>query len=118
MKNPMNTPAPVHFRDGAGHVAARYVADLKARSQASAERKPPVAFFDADLSRDALAEELGEAFVRTATSGEDEEEDRLDQVVPEELGGPFVETTSEREFAYDTDASNPEEATREPFPRT
>jgi hypothetical protein len=65
---------------------------------------------------DPLAEELGEAFVRTATSGGDEGD--VDQIVEEETGGPFVETTGEDEFAYGTDASNPEDAAREPFPVT
>src|SRR5579863_9839394 len=40
---------------------------------------------------DDLAEELGEAFVMTATSGEQADEDIRDQEVPEERGGPFVE---------------------------
>jgi hypothetical protein len=65
---------------------------------------------------DTLAEELGEAFVRGATSGEDDHEDVADEVVVEESGGPFVETSSEEEIATGHDASNPPGATREPFP--
>jgi len=105
---------PVHLRDASGHLAPRYAADFEAR----AEPRDRVAFRDADISRDPLAEELGEAFVRTATSGEDDEQDILDEIAAEEVGGPFVETSGEQEFAYDTDASNPEDATREPFPRS
>ena len=42
----------------------------------------------------------------------------LDQVVPEEQGGPFVQTNAGQEFGYETDASNPKGAKREPFPTT
>jgi hypothetical protein len=67
---------------------------------------------------DDLAEELGEEFVESATSGEQAAEDMRDEEVPEESGGPFVETTANSEFAYGTDASNPEDAERAPFPTT
>jgi hypothetical protein len=40
------------------------------------------------------------------------------QQVPEEDGGPFVVTRDEDELAGGTDESNPEDATREPFPTT
>lgn len=117
----MSTPKPssrVPRRDGAGHLDPGYAKSLEASRAAVAGPRDPVAFFDADLRKDALAEELGEAVVRTATGAEDDEEDTLGQEVAEETGGPFVETTSKQEFAYGTDASNPADATREPFPRT
>ncbi len=72
----------------------------------------------APIRRDDLVEELGEEFVAEATSAEHEAEQVLDQEVPEDRGGPFVETTAEDEFAYGTDASNPKGAKREPFPTT
>src|SRR5262245_36048128 len=59
---------------------------------------------------DDLAESLAEEFLESATSGEDRAEELQDEVVPEELGGPFVESTAEQEFASGTDASNPEDA--------
>ena len=59
---------------------------------------------------DDLAEELGEAFVMTATSGEQADEDIRDEEVPEERGGPFVVTPAGREFARGTDESNPADA--------
>ena len=37
--------------------------------------------------------------------------------MPEELGGPFVETAASTEFAGGTDESNPEDASQEPLPR-
>jgi len=65
-----------------------------------------------------LAEELGEAFLESATSGEESEPERRDRVLVEEVGGPFVRTPASREFAYDFDESNIAEATREPLPKT
>jgi hypothetical protein len=118
----MNKPAKhapvVHRRDATGHLDPQYAADLLANSRAQAEPKQDAAFFSSAIRRDPLAEELGEAFLRTATGGEDDEEEALDQIVPEESGGPFIETTGAIEYAHDTDASNPRGATREPFPRT
>ena len=118
MKKSVTHPTTAHLRDASGHLAPQYAADLQALGKAGAEPREPVAFLDADIRRDSLAEELGEGFVRTATSGEDEEVDLLDETSPEEQGGPFVESTDAKELAYDTDASNPEGATREPFPRS
>jgi hypothetical protein len=65
---------------------------------------------------DDLAENLAEDYVQAATQGMEVEEDH-DQIVPEEIGGPFVETTAADEFAHDTDEANPEDAAREPLPR-
>jgi hypothetical protein len=65
-----------------------------------------------------LAEELGEAFLRHATSGQDDELDALNELVPEEIGGPFIQTASGTEFAAGVDESNPEEAFREAVPTT
>jgi hypothetical protein len=75
-------------------------------------------FVDEPRTQDDLAEGLGEEFVHSATSGENEGEDTLDQVVPEEEGGPFVESSGGTEFASGTDASNPKGAKPEPFPTT
>jgi hypothetical protein len=65
---------------------------------------------------DDLAEVLGEEYVASATAGEDVNEDVRDEIVPEELGGPFVEAAAQTELADDVDASNPEGAEPEPFP--
>src|SRR5713226_8724453 len=64
------------------------------------------------------AEELGEEFVESATSGEQAAQDIRDEEVPEESGGPFVETSGRSEFAHGTDASNPKDAEPAPFPTT
>ena len=69
------------------------------------------------VAPDDLAELLAEDFVMGATSGNDADNDEHEEVVPEELGGPFVETAASDEFAGGTDESNPEDATPEPLPR-
>jgi hypothetical protein len=69
-------------------------------------------------SKDDLAEEIGESWVETATSGEDDSQQVYNQDVPEDDGGPFVPSTGGKEFAEGTDPSNPPGAEREPFPRT
>lgn len=42
-------------------------------------------------SCDALAEGLAETFLQSATSGEEQAEDVMNELVAEELGGPFLE---------------------------
>lgn len=105
-------------RDGAGHLDPAYAQKLRELSEESAPEKDGIAFLAEARSSDPLAEELGESFVRAATSGEDDETAVLDQVVTEELGGPFVPTTGADEYAEGTDASNPDGADREAFPKT
>jgi hypothetical protein len=106
----------LHREDRPGHLDPRYVAKL--REQSGETERGPRAFIESPRSPgDDLAEELGEEAVERATSGEDEEE-ALEEIVPEEQGGPFVETNAAQEFAHGIDASNPKGAKREPFPRT
>lgn len=59
---------------------------------------------------DSVAEELGEGFVLSVTSGGQAVEEIRDEELPEEEGGPFVETSAWTEFARGTDASNPADA--------
>jgi hypothetical protein len=108
----------IRRRDGAGHIDPSYAADLLARRGASDRDDKTSGFVTRPRSIDPLAENLGEEFVESATSGENQEEEILEREVPEELGGPFVETSSKTEFADGTDASNPKGAKREPFPTT
>ncbi|HYQ14347.1 MAG TPA: hypothetical protein VEQ58_01275 [Polyangiaceae bacterium] len=102
-------------RDATGHLNAEYERKLRASSPPRDEEH---AFLTGFRSSDGLAEELGEAFLESATSGEESEPERRDRVVPEEDGGPFVRTRASQEFAYDFDESNSAEATREPLPKT
>jgi hypothetical protein len=119
-KAPEKTPIARVHRDGAGHLPAEVTADLLAHLHDDAEASPDDrAFFRTARSSDSLAEQLGESFVAAATSGEDASDDaRDDEDEVDEQGGPFIESTSETEFADGTDASNPGDATREPFPTT
>ena len=68
-------------------------------------------------TNDDLAETLGEGFVEAATTGEDVDDEVLDQVVSEEIGGPFIESDATREMASGIDEANPEDAEVEPLPR-
>jgi hypothetical protein len=68
------------------------------------------------LTKDDLADGLGADFIGSATSGEGQAAEVRDRVLDEESGGPFVTTPAKREFADGFDASNPEDAEREPFP--
>ena len=64
-----------------------------------------------------VSETLAEEFVQAATTGEDAGEDQLNASVPEEIGGPFVETGPAEELAEGADEANPPDAEREPLPR-
>lgn len=81
-------------------------------------RRDDVAFISRRRTTEDIGEELGEAFVNAATSGQGAELERLDRVTEDELGGPFVPSSDGLEFAPGTDESNIAEATREPLPRT
>jgi hypothetical protein len=91
---------------------------LLEQSAGRSEPETQRAFLREPRSGDTLAEQLGEEFIEAATSGQDEGDERFDQVVPEENGGPFIETSANTEFAGGTDESNIEEATKAPFPTT
>jgi hypothetical protein len=65
---------------------------------------------------DDLAEELAEEFLASATTGQEQAEEALDQFVEEEIGGPFVTSPSNREFAYGFDESNIPGTQPEPYP--
>jgi hypothetical protein len=67
-------------------------------------------------SNDDLADELARDFVSAATSGEDVADENFEQEVPEEVGGPFVESDGGREFDLGPDESNPPDSTKEALP--
>lgn len=113
---------PVRRRDAPGHIDPRYARELlaKARETRNDDAKPENthAFLKGSRTSESLAQELGENFVETATSGEERETERHDQITAAEVGGPFVVTSAGEEFASGTDESNIREALREPLPRT
>ena len=116
MQKPILRAKPIQRRTIAGHIDPKYGAELLAQSGHSDDEGQ--SFIPRPRSGDDLAEELCEEFVETVTTGEYAGEETLDQVVAEESGGPFIETTGATEFAEGTDASNPKDAEREPFPKT
>jgi hypothetical protein len=67
--------------------------------------------------KDDLAESLAEEYLQSATRGSEAADELMDGVVPEEIGGPFVETSAAEEFAHDVDEANPIDAEPEPLPR-
>jgi hypothetical protein len=112
----------VRRRDGAGRIDPQYARELlaKGRETRNNDDSPENmhAFLKAARAAEPLAQELGESFIATVTSGEGQEPERRDQITPDEVGGPFVVTTAGEEFATGTDESNIAEAMREPLPRT
>jgi hypothetical protein len=106
----------IRRNDHAGHLDPKYARELRARGG----KPEPVgrAFIVEPRGNDDLAEELAEEAIESATSGEYDGEDRMNQAVAEETGGPFVESTGKVEFAHGTDLSNPKGAKKEPFPTT
>jgi hypothetical protein len=95
--------------------ADRQLADPVEAAQEDLRALPERALFDRDDPGrdDDLAEMLGEEFVRSVTSGEEQGVELRDEAVPEEEGGPFVETSASREFGHDADDSEVE-----PLPTT
>ena len=118
----MNEKKPIRRRDAQGRIDPKYARELlaKARETQNDDDRPEAghAFLKRASSSEALAEELGEAFIEAATSGEESEPHRHERVTLEENGGPFVETSANEEYAVGTDESNIASATREPLPRT
>ena len=82
------------------------------------KRREPDQAFLSKTHGDPLADELAIELLEKLTSGEDGGVELRDAFHEEEIGGPFVTTSSGQEFADGVDASNPRRARREPFPRT
>lgn len=118
MDNMKKITKPMPRRDAAGHLDPTYAEKLRTLGGESSREKDAKGFVPETHGNDSLTEELGEQFVKAATSGEDSEADTLNAVVAEEVGGPFVVTNSGEEFARGTDPSNPDDADREAFPTT
>ena len=112
----MHIPIPEDIMDknivtGRNHRAARHVR----KDDADAFIRHP----DDKAMRtdDSLAESFGEEFIRSATTGEDVDDTLyLDEEVTEEIGGPFVVSTAEEEFAMD-DNGLPDDAERAERPQ-
>lgn len=83
-------------------------------------REPDVAFVsEKGVRRGTLIDEaelLGEQFIASALTGEEQLPEMLDAAAEEEEGGPFLDVAGDREFAHDTDGSNPTDAEPALFP--
>jgi hypothetical protein len=119
------TSKVVAAASGARHARNGSAGNGAAPARAAAKRSDPGTAFIPDpydgarapaRTGDPLAESLAEEYIASATSAEETLADERDEVQPEELGGPFTETTGREEFANGPDESNPEDAAREPFP--
>jgi hypothetical protein len=114
--SPAAKKRPIQRRDAPGHIDPRYARELlaKARETHNGDDEPEAAhaFLKGARASESLAEELGESFIETVTSGEGQDAERHDQITPDEVGGPFVVTTAGEEFAAGTDESNIPEASK------
>jgi hypothetical protein len=117
MKPEQGSRLQVRRRDATGHINPSYARALLALSGRSDGDERGRAFLEGAYAAEELSEGLGEAFVESATSGEEAMPDRLDRVSAFEVGGPFVLSPIRREFATGVDGSNPHGSLREPFPR-
>jgi hypothetical protein len=107
-------------------VAGKGKRGSKAKPAPSSQRSPPEPEREREepetlipgAEDDDLAEELGEESVEAATSGQTPAEDNLNAEVPEETGGPFVDSTGANEFGYGTDRRNGSGARPGTAPRT
>jgi len=109
-------------RDGTSHLdpvhERRLLVLSKQGRNVDSDSAATHAFIRGRTTREELGEELGEAFLASATPGEPSEPGRLNRITDDEEGGPLITTAAEDEFADGGDESNIEDATREPFPRT
>jgi hypothetical protein len=75
-KAPTLPPKTIARRDATGHLSPQYENDLRQLAEEShGSGVGASAFINRPKSADELAEQLGESFVKTATSGEQTEED-------------------------------------------
>lgn len=88
----------------------RQLADPVEAAQEDVRALPERPLFDRDDSGrdDDLAEMLGEEYVRSVTSGEEQGVELRDEPTPEEEGGPFLESSARREFSFEPDDAEPE----------
>lgn len=87
-------------RDGSGHLDPAYESLLLSASAGSSGGRLERAFLGS-RSSDPVAEEWASDFVAGVTSGHAEAQELLDRTLPEEDGGPFLETSAKTELAYD-----------------
>lgn len=70
------------------------------------------------LTDDELAENMGQEYLTSATSGEEATPDDGEALRVEELGEPLLETSTDEELAKDDDEDDEEEEVTQPAGRT
>ncbi|HLK35508.1 MAG TPA: hypothetical protein VKU41_02065 [Polyangiaceae bacterium] len=89
----------VEHRDGGGRLAPTYEAELRASVQGRARNSEPLAFVSGTSGVDPDAEESGEEFVLTVTSGGNgDAEGKGDKG-----GGRYLGLDARAQFAHDTE---------------
>jgi len=106
----------VEHRDGAGHLAPSYEAELRATVESRGRNSEPLAFLRGMSSADTDAEETGEEFVLTVTSGENGGRAADDQDDGERGAGPFAGINARAQFENDTEESDSPNPRRKTFP--
>ncbi len=106
----------VRRREAAGHMNAAYARGLLALSGRSDGDDRGRAFLERARAEE-LSQELGRAFLESATSGEEAGFARHERVADFEDGGPFVVMSAPLEFAQGPDEATPAGATTAPFSR-
>lgn len=97
--------------DRPGHMHPAYAARLLAIARAGRGAADDEAFLRASAEEDDFASQWGESAVTGMTSGDAEFGNQLEARVDEEVGGPFVVTSTLDEFAEGIEASSPFDAT-------
>ncbi len=95
---------------------ARFFARSSTRRLHQRKKDESEAFIRERDKPDSFATELAQDFLIAAASGREVLAELSDEEMPEENGGPFVETAAGTEFAFDADASNPPRAEVAAFP--
>lgn len=93
-------------RDATGHLDPRYAAELLEQGRENRASDPPPSGFVKNGSDD-LAEDLGEEFVRAATSAEDGDNDAGDELITGELNVPEGD---DDDLAFETEELKPRRA--------
>jgi hypothetical protein len=103
--------APIKHRDATGHLQPLYATALRERSGEHTAEPDPRGFIGRAGHTDDLAEQWGEQFVATATSGDEGREESSGQLLLDELGGLFVETRVAMDFAEEAEDAEASEQT-------
>ncbi|HMJ14994.1 MAG TPA: hypothetical protein VK524_26455 [Polyangiaceae bacterium] len=85
--------------DASGHLRRKFDATRQEHAEERAIDPNPLGFLLDARAAGSSGLQSGEQFLESATSAENGAQDAADQLVTEELGGPFVETSASTEVA-------------------